>query len=312
MKKFKFLVKYGLKKRVWRKAFVIANIVVGFLIMIIINIPSIIELFDRGDSKDNMQILIADETLPYDHVIANDLAIRLNAPFEGNDFYLITKDEAYDVELFWSSDTYDIMIVFKGDISSPEVNIYSKMIEHNAFIISNIQLLVNQYQIDNYMPPTFINHVGPDYEDPEIAILISSLSSLLVLPMFILITMATQFIGVDIIEEKSTKAIETIIASVPAKIHFLSKITSSVLFIMIQGVLLLTFGALATWVSTLLSSQGDISGGQASPLEYIVEVFPNWQVIILVSILFMLIGTVFYLVIASLFASMATTQEDYQ
>jgi ABC-2 type transport system permease protein len=123
--------------------------------------------------------------------------------------------------------------------------------------------------------------------------------------------MATQFVGVDIIEEKSSKAIETIIASVPAKIHFLSKVTSAILFVMIQSALVLVYGVIAALISRLFTGSGNSAGAQ-SLLQVLGEMMPNWPLILVFTILFTFIGSIFYLVIAAMFASMAVTQEDYQ
>jgi len=135
-----------------------------------------------------------------------------------------------------------------------------------------------------------------------------------VLPMFILIIMATQFVGVDIIEEKSTKAIETIIASVPSKMHFISKITASILFVIVQGALTIVYVTIASLIGKLGSASSAVTlpAGTTSLLSYLSDIIPNWPIVLIFSLLFMIVGTLFYLVIAALFASMAVTQEDYQ
>jgi len=131
--------------------------------------------------------------------------------------------------------------------------------------------------------------------------------------MFILLTMATQFVGVEIIEEKSTKAIETIIASVPAKIHFLSKITASIFFVIIQGLLVIVYSTIGSLIGGASTNSGlNLPTNESSLIAYLGEIFPNWPLILMFTLLFMVIGTLFYLVLAALFASMATTQEDYQ
>ena len=185
----------------------------------------------------------------------------------------------------------------------------------NSGFINQIELQLISYQLGGaYERPIFTTVLAPDYEDPEAGMMVGSIASLLILPLFILVTMATQFVGVDIIEEKSTKAIETIIASVPANIHFLSKIVSSIFFVIIQGGLVLFYGLLASLVSKLFASSPAINlpTGQTSLLGYLAEILPNWPVLLLMTMLFMVLGTLFYLVIAALFASMAVTQEDYQ
>ena len=318
MKKFKFLVAYGLRKRVFRKAFLISNIVIGLLVVIIANIPAIINYFAKDEEAPHYDVLIYNETT--DQVqdttgnLVDDLNNYLNLPFGDEPMFTVLSTDQMDLDDFWANNDYDILIHFTGLMTSPQVDMYSKSPEVNTTIMSYIQLLINEYQIDNYMPPSFVFHFPPDYEDPDQAMMVSSIASLLILPMFLLITMATQFIGVDIIEEKSTKAIETIIASVPAKIHFLSKIISSIVFIVIQALLLLLYGYLATLLTGAINMMSVVSdiGDQASLLNMLAELIPNWRIILFFSLLFMFIGTVFYLVIAALFASMATTQEDYQ
>jgi ABC-2 type transport system permease protein len=295
----------------FRKAFVIANIFVGLLILIIVNIPTLISLFSDEEVDDGVQVLLSDQTEDHAFTLSDDLALSLNQIFE-TEYYTVSSVDTFDIDDFWLSEDFDVLLVFTGNISSPVVNIYSQTPEDNAYIMSNVQLLINQYQIDNYAPPTFIFNQAPDYQDPGQQAMVSSITTILILPMFLLITMATQFIGVDIIEEKSTKAIETIIASVPAKIHFLSKITSSLLFIIIQSLILLAFGSLAALIGNASSSLVGSGLDQGSLLSALTDILPNWQMVLVVILLFMFTGTLFYLLIASLFAAMATTQEDYQ
>jgi ABC-2 type transport system permease protein len=52
--------------------------------------------------------------------------------------------------------------------------------------------------------------------------------------------------------------------------------------------------------------------GEGSLLDYLGQILPNWPILLLMTILFIIVGTLFYLVVAALFASMAVTQEDYQ
>jgi ABC-2 type transport system permease protein len=312
MKKFKFLVAFGLKKRVFRKAFLISNIIVGLILIIIINIPSLIQVFGEDEELTELRVYLVDQTETHTHAFSEDLMTRLNLLYDGDSFFKVLPGESITEDVFWNSVSRDIMIVMRGTIDSPNVDIYSKHPAYNAYIISNIGLLINEYQVPNYTPPTFITHLAPDFQDPDEKALISSMTSLLVFPMFFLITLATQFIGVDIIEEKSTKAIETIISSVPAKIHFLSKITAAIGFIIIQSVLLFVFGLIGSAIGKIFSPDTGLPVDQASLISMIVDIIPNFGIILVITTIFMLVGTVFFLVIASLFASMATTQEDYQ
>ena len=315
MKKFKFLVKYGLLKRIGRKSFIIANLVIAILSIIIINLPSIINLFGGGDDEmTELNIEIANEiNAP---TLVSDLEAQFNLGLPAP-FYLVDEINlsSVDVDAFWLDEEVDMLFTFQGSVDDPVIQIYSKYPEMNSNFMNQIELQLISYQLGGaYERPVFQTILAPDYEDPEAGMMIGSISSLLILPLFILVTMATQFVGVDIIEEKSTKAIETIIASVPANTHFMSKIVSSIIFVIIQGGLMLFYGLLASLVSKLFQTSPDINlpSGEGSLLTYLAEILPNWPSLLIMTVLFMVLGTLFYLVVAAVFASMAVTQEDYQ
>lgn len=315
MKKFKFLVKYGLLKRVGRKAFFITNIIIAILSILIINLPSIIALFGGDDDQmTDLTIEVANELGVA--TLVDDLEVKFNEGLP-TPFYLISEipSNTVDVDAFWENPEVDVLFTFAGTPDDPVINIYSKFPELNGNFANQIELQLISYQLGGaYERPVFNTILAPDYEDPEAGAILGSISSLLILPLFILVTMATQFVGVDIIEEKSTKAIETIIASVPANIHFLSKIIASIFFVIIQGALILFYGVLASLVSKLFASAPNLNlpVGQESLLGYLGELLPNWPILIVFTMLFIVVGTLFYLVIAAIFASMAVTQEDYQ
>ena len=315
MKKFKYLVKYGLNKRVGRKAFLISNIVIAILLILIVNIPTIIQLFSKDEVvKEHMYITVINETDEED--LVSDLEHNLNQPFSGYSFFLLTSVslDDFDLDDFWMDEDLSVAIHISGQMNQPNIIIYSKETEMNAHFQNEIELLIINYQIINYERPNFNVVLAPDYEDPDKGMMISSITSLLILPMFILITMATQFVGVEVIEEKSTKAIETIISSVPAKIHFLSKITASILFVIIQGALVFIYGVIANIIGGATKNLGGINlpEGSETLLKSLAELLPNWPSIITFSLLFMIVGTLFFLVFSALFASLAVTQEDYQ
>ena len=315
MKKLKFLIKFGLNKRVGRKSFLIANIVIALFTIAIINLPTIIGLFSKDEEIKPLEVYIINEISA--DTLLNDLSLLLN-PQDGEPLYqfnVLSVDDL-DVEGFWTNKDMDVIIHFTGSIENTQIQSYMKDPLRSTPIFSVIQYVLISYQIDNYIPVQFEDPVlPPDYESPEEQMGLSSIASILVLPLFILITISTQFIGVDIIEEKSTKAIETIIASVPAKIHFLSKIISSILFVIIQGGLVIGYGAIGTLIGGATSSMEAVnlpSGQSTSLIAYLAEIMPNWPIILSISVLFMIVGTLVYLVIAAMFASMAVTQEDYQ
>lgn len=312
MKKFKFLVGFGLKKRIYKKSFIITNAILGILIIGLINIPAIINYFDEDEPIEFTEIVVINETNDASYPLENTLLTYFNGPYE-EDQYAISETTIEDYSTFWDQSDIDILLVFQGDLSQPDVDVYTKDSQSDSFVLSNIQTFLNDYQGINYgnynivAPPD----TGEEGEiDSETRTFIEGIISILILPVFILIIMATQFLGVDIIEEKSSKAIETIIASVPAKIHFLSKILSNLLFLIIQSIVLLVFGAIGALIGRFLLASTDIEN--LSLLADLAARIPNWPGILVFTLLFMIFGTLFFLTLAAFIAAVATTQEDYQ
>lgn len=306
MKKLKFLIAFGLKKRILKKSFLISNIIIGLLTIVIINLPTIIGLFDNDNDPTVQIAYITDhETLPY----ISALSITLNEGLE-EDIFIFTEGSLELKDTFFDQQLYDILLVLNSEESSINIQMFRFNTTHDTAILQTIQLLdvINQNQ--NYIPPTTETFLPQDYEDPVINEIISGLSSVFTLPLFLILTFGIQFVGVDIIEEKSSKAIETIISSVKASIHFLSKIIASLIFILIQSVLLITYGFIGSAIGNQSSSVTGIT--TESLTEVFVQYFPNWQSILMITTLFIFIGAMLYLVIAALTASIATTQEDYQ
>ncbi|MGI6360153.1 MAG: hypothetical protein ACOX02_03845, partial [Acholeplasmatales bacterium] len=60
MNKFKYLLKYQLKKRIFSKAFLISNIIILIALILIANISNIIKLFEP-DQK-GQKVLVVNET----------------------------------------------------------------------------------------------------------------------------------------------------------------------------------------------------------------------------------------------------------
>lgn len=297
----------------FRKSFVIANALLAILIIGLVNLPSIIGLFQSDDPVDEhvVNVIIVNETDDPDTNIAEALDAYYN--IDGVDQTFTLAQEAYDEDEFWDDEETDVLLIFKGNLEVPDITIYNTVSHLEGFFISQTQQYLNTLQGIEHAHFDFAERpvTDPDDEEDELdRMFIDQIASLLVLPMFILILLGTQFLGVDIIEEKSTKAIETIIASVPARTHFLSKISSNMVFIIAQGGLLISFALIGTLANRLFPSEGN--GGALSLLGEIAERVPNWPSILIMTFLFIVVGAFFYLVMASLLAAISTTQEDFQ
>ena len=306
MKKLKFLITYGLKKRLFKKSFIISNVIIGLLTILIINLPTIIGLFDNEEDAFIQIAYVAENNT---EAYITSLEVALNQGLE-EDFYVLTPEDISLIEEFFDQNFYDILIVLDSEDEQLNMALYRFETTYDAIITQTIQYIDVLNQNQAYVPPTLETFLPVDYEDPVINEIISGISSVFTLPLFLIMTFGIQFVGVDIIEEKSSKAIETIISSIRANIHFLSKIIASLIFITIQSLLLILYGTIGSLIGNQTSSITNVS--TSSLTEVFVEYFPNWQGILLVSGLFILVGALLYLVIAALTAAIATTQEDYQ
>ena len=65
----------------------------------------------------------------------------------------------------------------------------------------------------------------------------SIVTTILIIPFFILIVTMVQMLGAEINDEKTSRGMEIIISSVPAKTHFLSKVVAAISYVLIQGIL---------------------------------------------------------------------------
>lgn len=306
MKKLKFLILYGLKKRLLKKSFLISNIIIGLLTILIINLPTIIGLFENDDYAFVRIAYVVDEaSLGY----ISQLDETLNQGLE-EDIFIFYETQESMKDAFFEQNEYDILLMIQFDNGRLNLDLYRFETTYDTVITQTIQFLDVFSQNQAYVPPVIDSFLPDDYEDPFINEIISGISSVFTLPLFLIMTFGIQFVGVDIIEEKSSKAIETIISSVRANIHFLSKIIASLIFITIQSLLLIIYGSIGTLIGNQTSSVTGVS--TASLTEVFVEYFPNWQGILIVTASFIFVGALLYLVIAALTAAISTTQEDYQ
>ena len=71
-------------------------------------------------------------------------------------------------------------------------------------------------------------------ENENMETIMTTVFPIVILPFFMLTIFLVQMIGAEVNEEKTTKSMEIIISNVSPKTHFLSKILSSNLFVIIH------------------------------------------------------------------------------
>lgn len=328
MKKLKYLIKYGLKKRIFTKAFYISTAIIGIIIIGITLLPTIIGSFSGkpgGEVVDD-QILIVDTTgYGFNNALSDGLHATIDALYD-DQLQADLSTNANDVPGLSYYDEEDptyrgiIYIYLEGDLVKAEVynrGMHGIITSFLTELLPELQRM--KYQVDHLVPGELIADTqyefvkDPNAEDTELQAIMSALSTAVIIPIFILITMSLQFIGTEIMEEKSTKAIEIIIASVPPRTHFFAKILSIMIFMIVQLATYVIFGLVGFGLNELISAGQTATGGTGQSWGNIVGilgpvVLPTLIIVLICAIL----GGLIYSIIGGFFASLSVNQEDYQ
>ena len=328
MNKLGFLTKYSLGKKIKSKWFIVVNIIILLVISALINMDSIIKLFG-GDFNNNEEILVIDnigvlETFKDIYEINNKyLKSEINYSIE-------EYKEGYDSAIEEIKDTDKILIVIDKD----ETNyITSKLITNSSMdtitytIISNTldsvkrEEVLKSYNITNEMYEKIeskveVERIILDSENTDDNMLTNLVVTIITMPFFFLTVYLVQMIGAEINEEKSTKSMEIIISNVSAKTHFISKIISSNVFVLIQGALLLIYCIIGIIIRYFVS--GSIINSLPVELTTLGStlsssgIMDNIKIVLPLMLLLLIITLFAYSIVSGVLASVTTNMEDYQ
>lgn len=323
--KFWYLTKQSLRKKIKSKWFVGINIMLAIVIIALININSIIAFFG-GDFNEKTKILVVDKT-------------EMSFPIFKQSIKEVTKDEEGEKLVVKETDKTEKEL--KKELKENEVAIILENDEEsfvNAKIISKEKIDNTIYQyitqglnttktsvalIKTNTDPQLLAQISSPMEtkrvvlndkksvDENMEMVMSSLFPTLILPFFMLIIFLVQMIGGEICEEKTTKSMEIIISNVSPKVHLLSKVLSSNIFIIVQGLLLVLYSVIGILIST--KGQLTIDPNVDSLLTATVESGFLDKIITLLPaiIIMMILSFLAYSLIAGILASMTTNMEDF-
>ena len=332
-KKLKYLTKVSLNKKIKSKWFLIANIIFAILIIGLLNIDSVIKFFGGDFSKetiiyvvDNTNYDILDEFENSMNEYSNLLSLNMN----------IDTIESYDKfvsKVKKSDDNNSILVVVNKDD-------YNYM---NAKIVSNDKIDTITYQsitncLDNIKKEKALLLNGIDTNtmmninksisiEREILnknskndneIFMGVVFPIVILPVFMLTMFLIQMIGAEINEEKSTKGMEIIISNVSPKTHFISKLLSGNIFVLLQGILLLAYILIGVYIRFNICGSFDFNSILGSSgidvMDSIKNITLNRNIILvlLLSLILIILSFIGYSLLSAICASMTTSMEDYQ
>lgn len=336
--KLKYLTKLSLDKKIKTKWFLIANIILLVIIAGIINIDSIIKFFG-GDFDKKTEIVVIDNASCY-----NDFVKTFDSTREYLDALKDAKITKYDKD---KESLYDdikkkdkILLVINEDSTNfinvemiTKSNIDNTTYQVITTILNSIKKdkALSYYGVSNEILDHISSYVDvkrtklDDEEsvDEMMELVMSTIFPIVILPFFTLTMFLVQMIGAEINEEKTTRGMEIIISNVSPKVHFLSKIISGNVFVLLQGLLLVVYlliGIFIRYISTgvLVNGGNILSGGVGSYVNKITSsleltgVLDKMQIIIPITLILMVVTFIAYSLVAGILASMTTNMEDYQ
>lgn len=331
-KKLKYLTKMSLDKKFKSKWFKVANIILCVLIVGLINIDSIIKFFG-GDFDEKTSIIVVDNTNYTYQEFENIYNTSLAYLEDLKETEVIKADKPIDeIKKDLKENEEDILLIINEDENNflnAEVIVNSKV---DTIIFQLINTTLNQVKRNEAL-----NHYGIDSEklaliempinisktsleetdvDEESELLMGTVFPIVILPFFMLTIFLIQMIGAEINEEKSTKSMEIIISNVSPGTHFMSKLLAGNIFVLSQGLMLITYLLIGGGVRLLVNG-GNLLGDTSLITEITsslssIGIMDKLGSIIPLTLILMIITFVAYSLLAGILASITTNMEDFQ
>lgn len=323
--KFWYLTKQSLRKKIKSKWFIGVNIMLALVIIALININSIIAFFG-GDFSEKTKILVVDKTdISFDIFKQSMKEITKEEEDEKVVVKASNKTEKQqkkdlkdnEVAIVFDNDEENFVtakVISKEKIDSSTYQYISQGLNSTKTSVALVKTNTDPLLLAKISSPMTTERIVLNDKksvDENTEMVMGSLFPTLILPFFMLIIFLVQMIGGEICEEKTTKSMEIIISNVSPKVHLLSKVIASNLFIIIQGLLLVLYSVIGILISTKghLSIDPNVDSlltatVESGFLDKIITLLPAILIMMLLSFLA-------YSLIAGILAAMTTNMEDF-
>lgn len=326
--KFKYLIKYSLKKKIDTKWFKIVNILLLILIVFLVNMDYLINLFG-GDFEETEKIYVVDNVGSFDTFSSYFNALATEMDMEEYEIIL-------DNDILNNEEEIDEEVVVVLNPSTTEY-LSGEIVSFDAISRTTYEMIVNTMnavkselvlttsgltpeEITALSSPVEITEtvLNEDAQSNETKQNVGSIvTTILIIPFFILIVTMVQMLGAEINDEKTSRGMEIIISSVPAKTHFLSKVIAAISYVLIQGILLLIYSGIAMLLRNILASTSTASAGTGMFNEIITMlsdagIFSLLAKGSIILIIMFIASFIAYAITAAILASMTTNIEDFQ
>ena len=323
--KFWYLTKQSLRKKIKSKWFIGVNIMLALVIITLININSIIAFFG-GAFSEKTKILVVDKTdISFDifkqsikEITKEEEDEKIVVKASNKTKKQLKKDlKDNEVAIVFDNDEENFVtakVISKEKIDSSTYQYISQGLNSTKTSVALVKTNTDPILLAKISSPITTERIVLNDKksvDENMEMVMGSLFPTLILPFFMLIIFLVQMIGGEICEEKTTKSMEIIISNVSPKVHLLSKVIASNLFIIIQGLLLVLYSVIGILISTKghLSIDPNVDSlltatVESGFLDKIITLLPAILIMMLLSFLA-------YSLIAGILAAMTTNMEDF-
>ncbi len=326
--KFKYLVKYSLKKKINTKWFKIVNILLCLLLIFIVNMDYVINFFG-GDFETKEKIYIVDNLNKYESF--KNYFTKLTQELDMSEYELeLDNSKLTDQENLAD----DVIVVLNSNTESYLTSeiISNETISRNTYdIITNtLNVLKNEIVLEQSgLTNEEITKLTSPVEVKETVLdsnatnnqtkesLSAIITTVVIVPFFILIVTMVQMLGAEINDEKTSRGMEVIISSIPAKLHFISKVLAALSYVLIQGLLLFLYVFIGIIIRKIFTTTGGASA-DISMISDTINMLKNAGIFDLllkgglVLIILFIISFIAYAIVSATLASMTTNNEDFQ
>ena len=326
-KKFWYLTKVSLKKKIKSKWFVITNIILALAIILLLNINSIVTFFG-GDFDSKTKIIVVDHDTNSYSLFEKNLKSYSRATNSDEELKITVKrsdkvlkdleDDEILVEL--NSDDVEYLKVKITSNEKVDTLTYQVLLESLNYTKTTIGMTVNNIDattLNNISSPVTIDRVvlnESDNVDENMELIMSSVFPTIILPFFMLTMILIQMIGGEICEEKTTRSMEIIISNVSPKQHLMSKVLASNIFVIIEGLLLVVYAVIGLLISTNMFSGGiSLPSEVTSILDSLVAsgFIEKLLYVIPLTLILIVLSFLVYSLVAAVLASMTVNMEDF-
>ncbi len=327
----------SLKRKIKTKWFLIANVLLAVIIAGVINIDSIITFFG-GDFDKVTKVYVVDETNETFDILKEQINLNsINFSGEEKSSYEVVSSEVKAEDALSlieeEKDAYvfiiqpneqtvlDVTLVTDGYIDTIDFQLLSAAVNNTKTMLAIEKSNLTEEELNKLYASVEIKRLYRDEskktEDENMEMIMTTVFPVIILPFFMLTLFLVQMIGAEVNDEKTTRGMEIIISNVSPKTHFFSKVISGNLFVIIQGILLIIYGAIGLFIRQLLGNGGisNILGGEVGKVMSNVmgtQFISKLLYIIPLALILMLLTFLAYSLLAGILASMTTNSEDFQ